>query len=202
MTSDGNGNPNRAATVLHPVEEPIASKTGEYNETVIIDNAALVRALLQPRAHRLPVSSLIGVPEVFKQAFYRVICPLKSRNRPRETSAVRAATHGSFRRCLGPETGQEKMESRRISSTPRQRRSCRPPDECVFGASPALHQTLRGRPTRRLGSTAGTLAASSSPSQVNAFCLVLFDLSGRMSNALAWKGELVRAICLEHARMT
>ena len=108
-------------------------------------------------------------------------------------------THGSLRRCLGPERvadrgpGQKKVESRGISTTLRQGWWCRPKDECVFGASPALSQTLRGRPTRRLGSIAATLAFSSTPSQVNAFCLVLSDSSDRMSKALAQKGELVQS---------
>ena len=47
VTSDGNVSSDRAAVVLHPVEESKASKTGEYDETVIKDNAALVRALFQ-----------------------------------------------------------------------------------------------------------------------------------------------------------
>ena len=50
-----------------------ASKTGEYDETVIIDNAALVLALLRLRAQRLPLSHLIGVPEVFWQAVHRAV---------------------------------------------------------------------------------------------------------------------------------
>ena len=68
----------------------------------------------------------------------------------------------------------------------------------MFGASPALRKLLRGRPARRLGSIGVTLAASSTASQANAFCLVLFDSSDRMSKALAWKGKLVLAICLKH----
>ena len=58
-----------------------------------------------------------------------------------------------------------------------QRWSCRSPDECVFGASSALRQALRGRPARRVGSLAATLATSSTPSQLNALCLVPFDSS-------------------------
>ena len=42
------------------------------------------------------------------------------------------------------------------------------------------------------------LAASSTPSQLNAFCLVLFDSSDRLSEALARNVELVLAICLKH----
>ena len=98
-----------------------------------------MRALL--RLQRLPRSFLIGVPEeVFWQAFQRP----QSRNGPRETSALCAAAHGSFPKRLGPETvvdrdsGKEKMEIRRIHATLRQARSCRPPVECVFGASTAL----------------------------------------------------------------
>ena len=86
------------------------------------------------------------------------------------------------------------MESRGISATLRQRWSCRPPDECVFGASPALRQALRDRPARRLGSLAAILAASSTPSQLNAFCLVLFDSSDPLSKALAKKGELAETL--------
>ena len=80
VTSDGNGNPNRAAVVLHPVEQSKASKTREHEETVMMDNAALVRALLRLRAQLLLQSRLIiGVPEVFWQ------------NGPRETSTSCAA---------------------------------------------------------------------------------------------------------------
>ena len=96
-------------------------------------------------------------------------CPLCSRNGPRETSTLCTVAHRSLRGRLGPETvsdrdpGQGKVESRGISATPCQRRSCRPPDEFVFGASPVLRQTLRGRTTRRPGSIAAILAASSTP---------------------------------------
>ena len=61
------------STVLHPVEESKAIKTKEYDETVISDIAALVRALLRLRALRLPRSRLIGVPEVLWQNVHRVI---------------------------------------------------------------------------------------------------------------------------------
>ena len=61
----------------------------------------------------------------------------------------------------------------------------------------AYHQALRGRLAGRLGSLAAILAASSTPSQLNAFCL-LFDSSDRMSKPLAWKGELVLANCSKH----
>ena len=101
--------------------------------------------------------------------------------------------------CISPATsGPRKMKSRGFSTTLRFMSSCRPPDECVFGASPALRQLLRGRPTRFLGSIEANLAASSTPSQVNAFCLVLFDSFGRMSKALARKHELVLGICVKH----
>ena len=89
------------------------------------------------------------------------------------------------------------MESRGISATLRQRWSRRPPDECVFGASPPIRQALHGRPARRLGSLAATLAASSTLLQLNAFCLVLFDSSDRLSMAFARKGEVVLVICLK-----
>ena len=77
------------------------------------------------------------------------------------------------------------MEIRGISAALRQERFGRTLDECVFGASPALRQTLRRRPTRRLGSIAATLAASNTPSQSNAFSLELFDSSGPLAKALA-----------------
>ena len=70
------------------------------------------------------------------------------------------------------------------------------PDECVFGASPALRQALRDRPARRLGSLEATLA-SSTPSKLNAFCLVLFASSDPLSKALAQKGGLVLETCLK-----
>ena len=72
MTSDGNGNPDRTATVLQPVEESRAAKSKEHDETVIIDMAAPVRALLRLRALRVSTRSrLIGVPAVFRQACQR-----------------------------------------------------------------------------------------------------------------------------------
>ena len=58
------------------------------------------------------------------------------------------------------------MEGCGISATLRQRWSRRPSYECVFGASPALRQALRGRPARRFGSLAVTLAAWISASSV------------------------------------
>ena len=67
-----NGNPDRPAVVLHLVEESEASKMGEFNETVILGNAAQVRALFRLRAQRLPRSRL-DVPEVFWQTFHRAI---------------------------------------------------------------------------------------------------------------------------------
>ena len=73
VTSDGNGNADRAAIVLRPVEESRASKTGEYDECVTIDREDLVRALLRPRAERLSQSHLSGVPEVPWQALRRAI---------------------------------------------------------------------------------------------------------------------------------
>ena len=57
-----------------------------------------------------------------------------------------------------------------------------------------LRQTLRGRPARRLGSVAATPATSTTPSQLNAFCHVLFDSSDRLSKALARKSELLLGI--------
>ena len=81
-------------------------------------------------------------------------------------------------------SGQRNMKSRGINTTQRQRSSCRPPHECVFGATP---QTLHCRPTRRLGSIGTTFAASSTPSQVYAFSLVLSDSSDRMSEAFDQK---------------
>ena len=109
-----------------------------------------------------------------------------------ETALGKQAPHvlrlrGRLAPVTGRDPGQGKMESRGISATLRQGSSCRPPDEFVFGASAALRLTLRGRPTRRLGSTAPTLAASSTPSLLNAFCLVLFDSSDWLSKALPGK---------------
>ena len=76
VNSGGSGNPDRAAVVLHPVEESEASKTGEYDETVIIDKAALLRALLQLRPQRPLRTRLFGVPEVFWQTLHRAIALL------------------------------------------------------------------------------------------------------------------------------
>ena len=130
-------------------------------------------------------------------------CPLWGRNGPRETSALCDAPNGRFRGRLGPETvadrdpGQRQMEGLGISATLRQRWSVHPREECVFGASTALRQALRDRPARRLGSLAATLAASSTPSQLNVFYLVLCDSSDGLSKALVRKGELVPTICLK-----
>ena len=133
-----------------------------------MDSAALVRALHRPRAH-WRAGSLLSSSH----------CPPRSRNGLRETSASCATPCGRIRGRLCPETVddrdpvQRQMESRRISATLRQRWSGRPPDECVFGASPVLRQALRDRPARRLGSLAATCATSSTPSQFNASRLVV-----------------------------
>ena len=191
VTSDGNGNPDRTAIVLLLVEESRVVKTKEYDVTVIIDIAALVRALLRLRTLRLSRSHLIGVPKVFWQALHLAIALLGVVTALGKQVPYVLRYTGA---CLGPElvvdrdSGQVKMEIRGISAALRQGRSGCLPGECLFVASTALRQTLRGRPTRRLGSIAATLAALSTPSQSNAFCLVLFGS----------EGELVLAICLNH----
>ena len=100
VTSDGNGNSDRAAIVLHPVVESKASKTGERDDIVTLGNAALLHALLWLRAQRLSRSRLTGVSEALWETFDRAIALFRG---PGETSALSSSTYGSLRRRVGPE---------------------------------------------------------------------------------------------------
>ena len=114
---------------------------------------------------------------------YRANRPPRSRNGPRETSASCAAAHESFRGRLGPETadrdpGQRKTESRGISATLRQRWSCHPPDECVFGGLSSASPDSAWSPYPTLGFACGHPCG--------------------LQRSLAKKGELLLGICLKH----
>ena len=187
VTSDGNGNPDRAI-VLHQVVESKASKTGERDDTVIMDNAALVRALLRVRAQRLSRSRLAGVSEALGETFHRAIALFRG---PRETSALRSSTYGSLR------THRRSLVEIPAGSVRRQRWSCHQRSACSKPLQ-RFASLLVCDPARRLGLLAATLVASSTSSQLDVFCFVLCDSSDRMSKALIRKGELVLAICLEH----
>ena len=78
-------------------------------------------------------------------------CPHRSRNGPRETSALCAGRLGPADR----DPAHGKMESRGISATLRQRWSCRPPHESVFGASLAHSPVSAWPPCPTLWFTCG-----------------------------------------------
>ena len=60
----------RAALLLHPGEGSQASKTGEYDETVIVDDPMLARALAKLKPMRAPGEPLIdGDPAEFWALF-------------------------------------------------------------------------------------------------------------------------------------
>ena len=68
----------RAALLLHPSEGSRASKTGEYDETVVVDDPQLVKALTRLKAVRPPNALLIGcLPEQFWLLFQEAIVFLK-----------------------------------------------------------------------------------------------------------------------------
>ena len=126
VTSDGSDNPDQAAIVLHPIEESRASKTGEHDETVIIDNGACSSPTTCTASHWRAGSLLAG--------FSSSRCPSRCRNSPRETSALCATAHGS------PETVADRDPGQGEDGKPRDQQHATqevvsPPDECVFGCS-------------------------------------------------------------------
>ena len=120
VTSDGNGNPDRAAIVLHPVEESRSIVDRHHSCSEACSSSATCTASTPEPLHWRAGCLLASFP------------PSDCRPRScsllhhREMSAGRAATHRTIRRCLGPETvvdrdcGQGKMEIRGCDATPRE----------------------------------------------------------------------------------
>ena len=68
----------RAALLLHPIEGSRASKTGEFDETVIVDDPMLAIVLARLREKRAPGERLIdGEPDQFWALFTEAVGRLK-----------------------------------------------------------------------------------------------------------------------------